>query len=91
MARYVATSTNDNDERQTFVLEGSTTIDEVFELARRRERGYSTHGYLDRLAGGHRVFSLMINRDESVEPEKRDIASEMVKEMQQTSETGDLQ
>jgi hypothetical protein len=35
----------------------------------------------DRLEGGLRVFSLTISRDESVEPQKRDLASEMVKAM----------
>ena len=92
MSRYVATTTTEDRERQTFVLEGNVTIDEVFELARRRERGYSTHGYLDRLSGGHRVFSLTISRDESVEPEKKDMATEMLKEMtKQSPEAGDLQ
>jgi hypothetical protein len=78
MSRYVATTTTEDRERQTFVLEGNATIDEVFDLARLRERGYSTGGYLDRLAGGQRVYSLTISRDESVEPEKKKNMAELL-------------
>jgi hypothetical protein len=65
--RYVA-STKDDESQQTFVFDGTMTLDDVFAHIAERTRGGSFGTMARRLKGGHKVFNLSISRDESTEP-----------------------
>jgi hypothetical protein len=65
-SRFVATTKD--DIQQTFVFNGSKTLDEVFAHVAGRHRGASFHEIADESGDGHKVFALLISRDESPEP-----------------------
>ena len=67
-ARYVATIKEGDDCHQTFVFDGTTTLDELFASIAERSRGGGFAAIADRLSGKHRVFRLSISRDQSSEP-----------------------
>ena len=65
-ARYVITTKDDH--QQTFVLDGGTTLDDMFKHVADRMRGGSFADVAARMSGTYRVFSLSVSRDESAEP-----------------------
>ncbi len=71
-ARYVATAKEGDDCQQTFVFDGTMTLDQVFAHVAERGRGGGFAAIADRLSGKHKVFSLSISHDESCEPTASD-------------------
>jgi hypothetical protein len=65
-ARYVATTKDES--QQTFIFDGTTTLDEVFTHVAQHTRGGSLATVLDKLRGTHKIFNLSVSRDESIEP-----------------------
>jgi hypothetical protein len=63
MARYVVTNTR-HDDKQTFICEGDSTLDSIFEQAAEQE-GSRSPGYAPTQASALRkVFKLVISRSE---------------------------